>query len=523
MVLQIPSDEELESTPYYFGQKPVIFTRKGWELCFAPEPLIALVGGFGSSKTFAGICRATRLLTWYPGNLGIIGRYAATDLAGTTRHDCLKFWREANLLDDFVLKHKEYAVPTATLKCVDPYTQEILPGKYSDAIFIHFDDPSHTHGHHAGFFWMDEANQCQKLAFDELVSRLRRPGFKGLYSGWLTSNTNLGYDFIYRAFKDPEELKKMKPAALAARRFIHSTTYENRKNLPPDYIENMENTYSEKMCRVYLMGSYESFEGQMFEEWDEAIHVIDVKECFPDGIPSEWKRLLAVDPGGTDPWAWEFAAVDPYSNVIIYDEIYGKGNTVEPFARKALPKIRKYPNWQAMVIDSENKVAAGELAEHGIICTNAQKQNKLGDRNSSFYRVSGYMHPNPDHGFPAWHPRKGDKGSPRLFVGSNCTFLRKEIPQQRWKQNKQTGLLTNEADPLVDNHATDCLMYLIRERPDPVTLEKGRLYDLSKNLSKMSILMHDATRKQKEEVARLRWNVHMGHGRGAHRPSRRIV
>lgn len=472
-----------------------------------------------SSKTFGGVCRATRLLSWFPGNLGLIGRFASTDLAGTTRHDCLQFWEEANLLDDFVERHKDYKVPTATVKCVDPYTQEILQGKYSEALFLHYDDPSHTHGYHAGFGWIDEANQCTDEARRELISRMRRPGFKGKYSLWYTSNTNKGYDYLYENFLNPEameELRRKKPKAYASRRFIHGTTWDNRANLPPDYIENMENSYSEKMVRVLLGASYESFEGQMFEEWDDQVHCINVKSCFPQGIPKEWNRIFALDPGGTGAWAWEFAAIDPTGNVIFYDEIYGPGNRTAPFAERALPKIRPYPNWQAKVIDSENKLAAGELAEYGIYCTNAQKQNKTGDANSSFYRVSGYLHPNPAHVFPEWHPRKGQTGAPRLFVGEKCANIKKEFPQQRWKTDPTSKKLINEPDPKVIKNAIDCVFYVIRELPHPTKLTPGIIADLSPQMSKMGKIMNFERRKREEDRKKELWNIHMGSGRRRH-------
>ncbi len=516
MPFVVPTEQEIASTPFYFGNKPVTFTPKGWELCFRPEYQLALVGGYGGSKTHPSICRAVRLATWFPGNLGLLGRFASTDLAGTTRKDCLDFLREANLLENFKEKHHDYKVPTVTVRCTDPYTGKILPNKFSEIMFVHLDDPEHIHGYHLGFGGIDEGNQCKKAAWDKLASRLRRPGFEGRYSMWVTSNTDKGKDWIYNYFFNPETLRSLKPDAKAKRWAKITATEENKRNLPPDYIENMKSTYSEKMCRVLLDGSYESFEGQVFEEWDESIHVIRMNECFPEGIPSSWNRLLAVDVGGSDPWAWEFAAVDHSGNVIVYDEIYAAGALIEPFVRAAKPKIDPY-RWQAKVIDYENKSAAAELQDRGIQFTNAQKQNK----NDSVFRLNGYLHPNSEHAFPEWHPRAGKRGSPRLFVSSGNRHLRNEIPDQRWRKLQGNETFENEMDPNVVHHAVDSLLYLCRELPRPTEIPRTVISDLSPDLDAMSKIIHFERRNQKDQQKRRAFNGAFGHGRFGGMSSRR--
>jgi hypothetical protein len=448
--LEIPTDYELEQ-PFWFGQKPVVFLPKNFEIVFAPEVEMAITGGFGASKTFPSICRATRLSTWYPGNKGIIGRYASTDLASTTQNDCLEFWREANLLEEFTEKGK-YKIPTAILKCVNPETQEMLPGKFSEVLFVHMDDPSHFHGHHIGWGWIDEANQTNKKSYIKLVSRVRLPGFEKFYSIWVTSNTDKGKDWIYDHFFDEEamsRLRREKPDAYRSRRGIRVTTYENRKNLPAGYVENMENSMSAKDRMIHLEGSYDSFEGQIYEEFSENVHCFNLAKCFPQGIPASWNRLLSVDVGGSDPWAFVFSAVDPFGNVLVYDLIYRPGVLVEPFAKEAKPKIGDY-RFQAKVIDYENKLAAGELAQHGIVFTNARKQNK----NDSIFRLNGYLHPNPEHGYPMWHPKTGETGSPRIFFADNPVMkpMLREIPSQRWLKVRNEDGFKNEPDPSVSDH-----------------------------------------------------------------------
>ncbi len=374
----------------------------------------------------------------------------------------------------------------------------------------------HIKGYHLGFGGIDEGNQCKKEAWNMLISRLRRPGFQKYYSAWVTSNTDKGKDWIHGHFFDTEELEKLSPEHRSKRWGAVTTTYENARNLPPEYISNMESTYSKKLQQVLLHGSYESFEGQVFEDWEDAIHVIRMQECFPQGIPSGWNRLLGVDVGGADPWAWEFAAVDSYGNVIVYDEIYQAGARVEPFAKAARPKIDPY-RWQAKVIDYENKTAAGELSEHGIQLTNAQKQNK----SDSIFRLNGYLHPNPLHAFPDWHPARGKPGSPRIFIASSVKYLRREVPDQRWKRILVNGQFQNELDESVSKHSVDALLYIIRELPRPTEIPRTVISDLSPDLDAMSKIIHFERRNQKDQQKRRAFNGAFGHGRFGGMSSRR--
>ncbi len=497
MKLKIPSDEELKNTPFYFGHKEVRFLPKQWEFVFANEMEIGYIGGVGSAKTQSGIMRATRLSTWYPGNRGIIGRYAATDLASTAQRDALEFWEEAKLLDDFKERGK-YKVPTAILKCVDPITQEILRGKTSEVQFLHLDDPNHILGHKVGWFWAEEIQQVSRDAWNKLHTRMRLPGFEHVYSGFCTGNPD-GHNWPYMHFFDPESLAQLKAEVRNKRRSIHATSYENWF-LSKEYLENMESTFSEKFRKKMMDASFDVFEGQIFEEFSVKTHTFNTWKCFRNKFPSHWTRVLGVDVGGSDPWAWIFVAVDDMGNMIVYDEIYMPGTRVGPFAAIAKQKIGDF-KFKAMVIDYENKLAAGELGEHGIRFTNAQKQNKM----ESVLRLSGYLHPNENRAFPDWHPDAGKPGSPGIFISESCKNLIAELPQQRWRKVRGQETLTNEIDPNVSNHAVDALCYCVRELPKPSTLEKGLIHDLPVEISAMGKLMNFNRREAKEQEQRRRF------------------
>lgn len=215
--------------------------------------------------------------------------------------------------------------------------------------------------------------------------------------------------------------------------------------------------------------------------------------------PREWKRLMACDVGGGTAWAFEWAAVDPWGNLIFYDEINMVTTNMDVLAELAKPKMlneQKEPySFQATIIDYENKIAADDLRRRGIAFTNAQKHAKA----ASIQRLSGYLHRNPKHHFPDWHPLAGKPNSPRCFITTKCRGLIKELPQQRWKEEVGgDGRLKNEMDRSVVHDCVDCALYIARELPDPTTLKVNPYSVTNAETSKISQLYWFDVKRQEE-------------------------
>lgn len=187
--------------------------------------------------------------------------------------------------------------------------------------------------------------------------------------------------------------------------------------------------------------------------------------------PKDWLRLLACDVGGATAWSFEWSAIDPENNIVFYDEIYRVTTDVDKLAEDAVPKMfdedRQPYRFRAKIIDYENKLAAEDLRKRGISFTNAQKHAKA----SSIHRLASYLHPNPRHHFPEWHPLAGLPNAPRLFITRRCPNLIRELPLQRWKEDSQTEKFKNEPDRRIENHATDCVLYTVRELPEVAKLK----------------------------------------------------
>lgn len=224
-------------------------------------------------------------------------------------------------------------------------------------------------------------------------------------------------------------------------------------------------------------------------------------EGWIDGIPPlTWPRMLAMDVGGATPNNLEWAAQDPQSLCIVfYDEVNKTTTDMRELAQLAIPKM-KHPsgeeyNFKFRVGDYENRIALEEMGKHGLRFTNAVKTNK----NLSIHRLAGYLHPNPKRPYPQWHPNAGRLGSPLMFVTPRCAQLIKEIPLQRWKEDKQGGSRKDELDKTVRHDAVDCALYIARLLPAPVEIPIPKAKE-GPDMDLRSKLYWEDVRRRKEQL-----------------------
>ena len=461
--LLTPTKEFLAQNPFRFGHYDAILTPKQWEFVCCPEKFVAWVSGVRGSKTWGAIFRALKLTLFIPGNRGIIGRQFASDLEETTRRD----FDELAALTGMVKSSTDKRV---VFYCCDKQGN-VLHGKpTSEVLFQHLDNPKHIKGHGLGWAWLEEASEVDPAAYFRLVDRLSRPAAEGHYTVFLTSNPE-GRNWVWNHWFNPETVERRKMKDRLLHRGIHSRTQDNHF-LTHEYLDNLEATAPLEWLRRYRDGEFDVFEGQIYKEFDHSIHKVHSRNCrgwSGTQPPLSWPRYLGIDTGGSDPWAFEFSAIDAWGNIICYDEIYRPETYVRSFEQELKAKMSGL-KFARIPMDYENKAAQEELIHMGIRVTNAVKRNK---REGAINKLARYLHPNPTRQFPDWHPRAGQMGSPGIFFTEGPKHLVEEVPQQRWREIN--GIPINEPDPKVANHGNDALNYVIRERPEPAALPKTPL------------------------------------------------
>lgn len=102
-----------------------------------------------------------------------------------------------------------------------------------------------------------------------------------------------------------------------------------------DYFAKLDKLTGVRKLRL-LHGQWVAAEGQIYETWDDAIHLVD-----PFTIPDTWTRWWTVDFGYTNPFVLQCWAEDGDGRLFLYREIYRTKRLVEDHARHILRLVRR--------------------------------------------------------------------------------------------------------------------------------------------------------------------------------------
>lgn len=198
------------------------------------EPFPALVAGYGSGKTAAGIARALMLKSLFrPQNI-------AYYLPTYPLVEDIAFERFPEICE-----RKRWAYKLRK-SGGSPHIE--FPGA-GRILFRTMEHPERIVGYEVAHSIVDEIdilgiNKAEQ-AWNKIIARNRQkcgiPNTVGVVT------TPEGFRFVYRKWhKDP------KPGYIK----FHARTYDNAHNLPPDYITNLINTYPPQLLAAYLEGKF---------------------------------------------------------------------------------------------------------------------------------------------------------------------------------------------------------------------------------------------------------------------------
>lgn len=207
-------------------------------------------------------------------------------------------------------------------------------------------------------------------------------------------------------------------------------------------------------------GLWVAAEGQIYEQWDPAVHVID---RFP--IPAGWTRWWSIDFGYTNPFVLQCWAEDGDGRLYLYRELYRTRRLVEDHAKDILRLVAPGGTWReprprAVICDHDAEDRATLERHLGMSTAAARKTVSDG-----IQAVQARLRPAGD-------------GHPRLFVFRDALAQRdseledakrpactaEEVPGYVWavKPGNVEGL---KEEPVKENdHGADALRYLVAER-----------------------------------------------------------
>lgn len=202
-----------------------------------------------------------------------------------------------------------------------------------------------------------------------------------------------------------------------------------------------------------VLGLWVAAEGQVYEEFNPDVHVID-----PFEIPHDWSKYRVIDFGYTNPFVCQWWAVDHDGRLYLYREIYMSKRTVRVHAEQ----INRLTGEEIILetIADHDAEDRATLEESGIKTKAANKPISLG-----IQKVEDRLKPAGD-------------GKPRLFVMKNCTYeadpeLYREVPGDTFPCSTEQeftayvwpegvdGKPIKEVPVDMHNHGMDAMRYMV--------------------------------------------------------------
>lgn len=208
--------------------------------------------------------------------------------------------------------------------------------------------------------------------------------------------------------------------------------------------------------RGYL-GLWVGAEGQVYEDFDPKVHIID-----PFPIPPDWRRFRSIDFGFVHPFVCQWWAEDEDGRLIMYREQYYSRRTVAMHAAgdgltRGIVDYSQGEKYQATICDWDAEDRA-TLEEHGISTRRADKRIQVG-----IEKVQERL-------------KVQDDGRPRIMIFRNALVEEDEDLKTAYKPTstatefsgyvwpKVAGKLQKSADerPIkTSDHGMDAMRYMV--------------------------------------------------------------
>ena len=265
-----------------------------------------------------------------------------------------------------------------------------------------------------------------------------------------------------------------------SRIFVPSSVFDNKILLEndPNYLTRLA-TLPEADKKALLYGDWNSYAGQVFEEWrDNPEHYDDRRWTHviqPFEPPKHWTIYRSFDFGYAKPFSCAWSAIDGDGRIYRILELYGctgepdvgvKWSPEEIF--KTIAETEHTHEWlkgkhihgvaDPAIWDKSHGISIAEHGERHGIYFEKGKNDRLNGKMQVHYRM-----------------RFDDEGIPMMYVFSNCKAFIRTIPTLIYDTNK-----VEDVDTKLEDHCYDEFRYLCMEnpmKPVPIQERKPAVYD----------------------------------------------
>jgi hypothetical protein len=387
----------------------------------------------------------------------------AASQIGNGSHRALILRRTFPMLKDLISRSHELFLPLGGTFNKSDHQWTFRSGAILEFGFLDADEDRFRYmGRAFSFIGFDEVtswpaddvdrNGCPvSSAYAYMMSRLRAVEGSGLRLEIRATCTpgGPGHSWVKSRWNIPDDgssSEVIDPQTGYRRVFIRAIIADNPALARTEYARSLE-ALPESKRKALLEGRWDSYEGQVFSEWNPVDHLID-----PFSVPDSWRKWRACDDGFAAPACvlyliWDRDGTD---TIYIINEIYARGLTPEALASNVL-LLDGGEKWRG-VIDSSAFADTGMGARGDVM-------NRLGCRWTACEKYPGSRLA----GLSAIHQRlakrKDGTVGLKIFRG-RCPNLIRTLPALTYSTRNP-----EEIDPSCEDHAVDCLRYGLLFKP----------------------------------------------------------
>lgn len=312
-----------------------------------------------------------------------------------------------------------------------------------------------------------QGHEYHKILVEELTQIPRQTDYEKLISSARSTVPGLpaqvfctanpggpGHVWVKSRFVVVARLKTyIDPVSGASRIFIPAKIDDNPTlmRLDPGYVRRIEGISDEKLRNAWRWGDWDTFSGQFFDKWDNAVHVVR-----PFLLHPQWSLYRGLDWGYSAQAAVVWIAVDFDGNHYVYREYYKAGVEPRRFARAILGMTPERETIIGTYADpsiwAEDQYGTGDNLEQYTAKSLQQKFESEGlyCKKGNNDRLSGW---NNMRDLIAWDANR----KPKFFVFENCTETIRTIPGLVHDDNNVEDVDTDGEDHLGDAIRYPCM------------------------------------------------------------------
>jgi phage terminase large subunit len=335
------------------------------------------------------------------------------------------------------------------------FRDEALGGFY----LINLEDPDMYRSAEFSFGFIDELTENRREIFDSMLYPIRSSqGLPYTPFGAGTNPDGVGHSWVKKLWITRDfDNEYYTPDRFV---FVPALPTDNPTWEANQNVQETLKSLPPHLRRARLEGLWDAPEGARFPQLSEDIHLFNIGEEWPKGVPEGWTIILGLDYGLRAPFAALWGAVNPRNGDIwIYREVYRSGLTAVHQAEEILGRTGYNEKIRGIYADPSiwNNLPAHEGRPSKTL--RDLYHEGFGEDSRIGPMVKGINQPR-HHTLETIDRLLDHRTSPKLYIERGCVNLWRELTGAVWSQRGASPGKREDIDPRLPDHAIDALRYL---------------------------------------------------------------